>query len=198
MAGNHTAPNESGLCQCGCGLSAPVAKRTDTARGRIKGQPMRFIRGHNSVGTNRSKAWKQDRYHEEERGYETPCWIWQLRVGTAGYGLLTTGGKTYSAHRWYYEQARGAIPEGLQLDHLCCVKTCVNPDHLEPVTAVTNVRRGPSGKISDEQAREIYRRVSNGETQRALAAEFGVSHGTVGFIKRNGPDGPRNPHGRRR
>ncbi len=46
------------------------------------------------------------------------------------------------AHRWAYEQARGAIPDGMHLDHLCRNTLCVNPDHLQAVTARENLRRG--------------------------------------------------------
>ena len=48
------------------------------------------------------------------------------------------------AHRLYYELEKGPIPKGLTLDHLCRVRCCVNPDHLEPVTLVENVMRGES------------------------------------------------------
>lgn len=68
------------------------------------------------------------------------CWLWQGRLDNRGYGVFTCYGQ-HMAHRFVYEYLVGPIPEGLQLDHLCCVKDCVNPDHLEPVTAQENRRR---------------------------------------------------------
>lgn len=75
------------------------------------------------------------------------CWIWQLSTSRAGYGriMLKGGGKMRlaQAHRVAYEVLVEPIPVGLQLDHLCRVTSCVNPDHLEPVTAAENNRRKP-------------------------------------------------------
>lgn len=189
-----TPSDGDGLCECGCCQPAPIATRTVRSRGRIKGQPLRFIRGHNSVGMDRSGPRKRDRYEVRDCGYETPCWIWLLKKHHAGYGWVGVKGRQWLAHRWYYEQANGPIPDGLQLDHLCRQKICVNPDHLEPVTPLRNARRGSSAKLTDVQAREIYARRLAGETLRGLASEFGVSSGTIYFIAKNGPDGPRNPN----
>jgi hypothetical protein len=58
------------------------------------------------------------------------------------------------AHRLYYELEKGPIPKGLTLDHLCRVRCCVNPDHLEPVTPVENVMRGES--FFAKQARRTH------------------------------------------
>ncbi len=182
--------NNDGLCECGCGQPAPIAKRTVSARGRYLGQPMRFIRGHNSTGMDRSGPRKQQ-YREEDRGYETPCWVWQLKISNSGYGCATVKGKGRSAHRWYYEQANGPIPEGMQIDHLCRVRTCVNPDHLEVVTRLENMRRSRASKITLEQAREVYRRRMAGERARRIAADYGISVQTVYLIARLGPDAPR-------
>ena len=59
-----------------------------------------------------------------------------------GYGQFGVDGKTVLAHRWYYESMVGPIPEGLDLDHLCRVRRCVNPAHLEPVSRRVNLLRG--------------------------------------------------------
>lgn len=70
------------------------------------------------------------------------CWLWHASIMTNGYGRLHNGVKGVLAHRYFYEQIMGPIPEGLSLDHLCRVRNCVNPFHLEPVTCGENLRRG--------------------------------------------------------
>jgi hypothetical protein len=69
------------------------------------------------------------------------CWLWTGRIGqTGGYGQF--GAKGRYSHRISYELFRGKIPDGLTLDHLCRVRRCVNPFHLEPVTGLENTKRG--------------------------------------------------------
>lgn len=75
------------------------------------------------------------------------CWLWTACVFPAGYGKLMVEGKTESAHRVSYRMHVGEIPDGLELDHLCRVRCCVNPDHLEPVTRSVNVKRGLMGRL---------------------------------------------------
>lgn len=72
------------------------------------------------------------------------CWIWTGTINRSGYGMFSTGGfpRTMTAHRWAYIDSYGAIPDGLQLDHLCRTRACVRPSHLEAVTARVNVLRG--------------------------------------------------------
>lgn len=76
------------------------------------------------------------------------CWIWWGAASELGYGRIGVGSRLTNnrgmrgAHRVMYELYRGPIPEGLVLDHLCRVPSCVNPDHLEAVTQGVNLKRG--------------------------------------------------------
>lgn len=72
---------------------------------------------------------------------ESGCWIWTGFVHKSGYALGHPEKKTVRIHRWLFIKERGDIGD-LVLDHLCRVRCCVNPDHLEPVTTRENIRRG--------------------------------------------------------
>jgi hypothetical protein len=77
-----------------------------------------------------------------QRGGEQDCWLWTAG-SSCGYGAFSPHhGHTVRAHRFAYELLIGPIPDGLVIDHLCRVKRCVNPAHLEPVTFGENVMRG--------------------------------------------------------
>ncbi len=71
----------------------------------------------------------------------TNCWVWIGAVAQNGYSKVTVNYRTTSAHRFIYEQLVGIIPEGLQIDHKCRNKLCVNPEHLEAVTCKVNMER---------------------------------------------------------
>jgi len=75
------------------------------------------------------------------------CWEWTASKNSAGYGLIFYLGKSQPAHRVWYEVAKGEIPKGLEIDHLCRNRSCVNPDHLEAVTHQVNVQRGIQGML---------------------------------------------------
>ena len=75
------------------------------------------------------------------------CWLWTGHINPNGYGLFRTGGTgspRVNSHRYAYERVIGPIPAGLHLDHLCRVRACCNPAHLEPVTCRENVLRSDS------------------------------------------------------
>lgn len=71
------------------------------------------------------------------------CWIWIGALDSHGYGAFHVArNKTVKAYRFAYETMKGTVPVGKELDHLCRVPACVNPDHLEAVTHLENSRRG--------------------------------------------------------
>lgn len=83
------------------------------------------------------------------------CWLWTAGGSGNGYGRFAISHDTnVTAHRWHYEHHHGPIPEGMQLDHLCRVRNCVNLDHLELVTARENILRGQT--VSAANARKTH------------------------------------------
>lgn len=126
---------------------------------------------------------KPNRYRVEDCGYKTPCWIWLLKTVRGGYAMTWDQGRHVYAHRFYYEQQVGPIPEGLTLDHLCRVRNCVNPEHLEPCTHAENIRRRPSNKLTAEQVREIYAQTQQGLRGMDIARDYGVTPTVVSRIK---------------
>lgn len=77
------------------------------------------------------------------------CWLW-TRGKSDGYGVFHIKRIPRGAHRVAYELLVGPIPEGLELDHRCRNRACVNPAHLEPVPHRVNVKRGLSGQLKNE------------------------------------------------
>lgn len=81
------------------------------------------------------------------------CWLWTGAIDSNGYGmfrLATSAG--VRAHTLSWVHAHGPVPDGLELDHLCRVRHCLNPAHLEPVTSGENTRRGTIAAVNTERA----------------------------------------------
>jgi len=82
------------------------------------------------------------------------CWLYAGYCNYKGYGMTWVGDKKLMTHRVIYEALVGEIPEGLTIDHLCKVKACINPDHLEPVTQRENNLR--SNDMAGKNARKTH------------------------------------------
>lgn len=76
----------------------------------------------------------------------TQCWEWTGALDRTGYGAFKYLGKKINSHRFSYRHYKGEIPKGLDVDHRCRIRKCVNPEHLEAVTRKINVARGLSSQ----------------------------------------------------
>jgi hypothetical protein len=160
-------------CECGCGTELKPAEYPSRSR--------RFISGH-----NQRKYQGQPAYVEEDRGYETPCWIWQRTRFRAGYGAAFDGDKQKSAHRVYYEATHGPIPSNRNLHHRCYVKACVNPAHLELASRRRHgvLEAEARSPLDWEDVRKI-RRLRDELTQSQLARAFEVTQTTISKVVLN-------------
>lgn len=73
---------------------------------------------------------------------QSGCWLWTGALKASGYGRVRVDKREWAAHRLMYVLYVGEVASGLDLDHLCRVRRCVNPEHLEPVTRAVNLQRG--------------------------------------------------------
>jgi hypothetical protein len=104
-------------------------------------QPSHSIEANMSDSTELRRR-VTDRSTIEDRGFTSPCWISNRAAHSNGYTKIAYQGQTWLTHRFAYTVFIGDIPEGLQIDHLCRVRQCCNPAHLEPVTCRENLLRG--------------------------------------------------------
>lgn len=84
-----------------------------------------------------------DRFYSKVVALEN-CWQWVAATDRNGYGQFWHNGQMRKAHRVNWELMVGEIPNGLELDHTCRNRRCVNPSHLEPVTHQINIQRAQS------------------------------------------------------
>lgn len=117
-------------CQCGCGEEVGVWTESSPANNRVKGEPKRFKQGHAGRRPIGDRFWEK-----VNKDAPNGCWEWtgSLRFG---YGQFNIGKPQMAySHRYSYELVHGSIPEGFHVHHRCENKLCVNPEHLEALSA---------------------------------------------------------------
>ena len=109
--------------------------------------------------------------------------------GQYGKFVHEASGTAVLAHRFAYEMFVGAIPEGMQIDHLCQNKRCVNPEHMELVTPGENISRSHRyprkypAKLTPDRVEKIREQIASGESVTRIANAFGVARQTIGDIR---------------
>jgi hypothetical protein len=78
----------------------------------------------------------------EDGPLPTQCWIWTASTKKDGYGWFSVKHKYIAPYKFAYQIIRGEVPIGLEFDHLCKKRACVNPFHVEPVSHQENIDRG--------------------------------------------------------
>lgn len=186
------------LCACECGQAPAIAKKTHRHRGRVKGQPMRFVHGHNTRGHSFGVPCLDlsDRFWPkvDQSGGPDACWPWTGSLDGDGYGQISVGGKTVKANRLAWILTNGPLPAGKPVvRHVVCRNPpCCNPAHLAPGTHAENradavsdgtISRGQqhrSARLTEADVLEIRRlHVEEGLNYRRIARRFGVDESTV-------------------
>lgn len=100
-----------------------------------------------------------DRFMMKVRKVPNGCWEWQANINPKGYAMFSADSQWQSAHRWIYQYHHGVElnPEE-QIDHLCRIRHCVNPEHLEVVDNRTNVLRGVHARGPSTHCRNGHER----------------------------------------
>lgn len=185
------------LCECGCGQPAPIANRSNTKYGWIKGEPLKYLRYHRPKGkyakSAESRFWsKVSKDGPIHPVLNTACREWSGNMSGFGYGRFWDGANDVSAHRFSYILHYSAIPDGLWVLHKCDNPICTNPEHLFAGTRQDNVddmiaknrhRQGhcpagesnPSAKLTESDVLAIRAMAQAGTRRKLIAEQFGVS-----------------------
>lgn len=185
----------TGYCACGCGEKTAIAVRNEYRRGHIKGEPVRYVHGHNPRrGSYEKRFWS----HVDKNGpihpvLGTPCWDWQGCTDPMGYGRIHigSGGQSFTTHRVAYELTYGPIPEGLIVCHHCDRPRCCNPahhflgshsDNTADMVAKNRHSHGanhPGAKLTETQVIEARQLYAQGVRAAHLAKKYNVADGTM-------------------
>ena len=184
------------LCACGCGRPTPIAKQTKSAKGHVKGRPVRFIQGHGGRRGSVAVPLSERFWDRVDRRGPHECWPWMgsYQAGAMGYGCVAQGKTTYRAHRVAYTLANGPIPDGMLVRHSCDNPPCCNPAHLLVGTPADNMRdrserdRAPKGEqvashVLTAADVAFIREAVHTSTISGLARMFGVARSTIRHVR---------------
>jgi len=182
-----------GYCHCGCGQKTRIAPQTSAEKGWIRGEPVRYLSGHNGKIRNANEHF----WSRVDIGNTDECWDWQGCASSGGYGSTTLYGEKELTHRAAWRLANGQdIPGELLVRHKCDRPICCNPAHLELGTHANNAadreERGRGNQIygekhfrarlSETEVLEIISLLASGETYGELSARYSVSRGCIRAI----------------
>lgn len=193
------SPNPSGICLCGCGQKTTIAPENVRSKGWIRGQPIRYLPGHNAAPYRPTLANAFWLYCEPGPAHE--CWLWTGPKTTLGYGYFKWQRKEYYAHRVAYELHYGPIPrrnnpQDASILHKCDNPSCQNWAHLLLGTQADNsldmiakgrnvIFRGKqngAAKLSETDIVEIRQLREQGTSRLELAQQYNVSENNISRI----------------
>ena len=136
------------------------------------------------MGYNGKQSTEVDRFYKQTEMSDS-CWLWTGYVMNAGYGALATSNGTELVHRFSYRLFVGDIPDKLTIDHLCEVKTCVNPDHLELVTRTENIQRYGLAGVALKESQKTHCKAGHLYKVYGVRYKNGYTdYGTVKYARR--------------
>jgi hypothetical protein len=178
------------LCACGCGKETRLAPGTVRRKGWVKGQPMRFLRGHGRSRPVAQRFWEK----------VDECWPWQASKCNYGYGQLEVNGRPMRSNRLTYELTHGSIPDELEALHTCNNPPCCNPAHIYAGTQTDNMQDAkkagrlhkfalkpgtayPRAKLDDDKVRFIRSAYAAGTvTLKQLGMQFNVTEQMIWLV----------------
>lgn len=179
---------EFGYCHCGCGQKTNIITKTLHKRGHVKGQPLRYITGHNRTIEPKPIA---DRFWPKVKvGLPDECWEWMGKKSKKGQGIFR-GNKDVGSARTAYRLAYGDIPDGLWVLHKCDNPPCCNPNHLFLGTQKDNmhdcsvkgrISRGEkryNAKLNTKDVINIRTQYNDGFTMREISRTYRVANSTI-------------------